>query len=103
WRDLAREAPSPPRHRRTALRQAREAILILPRHVKIGRDVLRGLAHRVPAILLAHARVHEPPADARIEELRVARKGFAALREHVRRPRHALNAPGDVDVAVAEL
>ena len=91
------------RRRGLLLRPHRERVLIVAGHPVLLGHVLRRLSHRVGAVLLAHLRIDEAPAEARVEQLDVARERLARLRHHVRRARHALDAAGDVEVALAEL
>ena len=59
------------------LRPQRERVLIAARHPVLLGDVLRGLSHRVGAVLRLHLRIHEAPAEARVEQLDVARERLA--------------------------
>src|SRR5206468_6377238 len=80
-----------------------EAVLIAARDAVVLGDVLRGLAHRIDAVPLAHLRIHESPANAGVEHLDVARPWLARLRHHERRARHALDAPRDVHLPFTDL
>src|SRR5918992_2220418 len=64
--------------------------------------VLSRLAHRVEAEAVPHPWIDEPPADARVEELRVAAEWLTGLRHDVRSARHALDSSSDVQIAVAQ-
>ena len=61
------------------LRVERKLVLIFSRHAELFRDVLGRLSHRVDAVGVAHFRIYEAPSDARVEELRVARKGLSGF------------------------
>ena len=46
-------------------------------------------------------RIHEAPADRRVEHLLRAREGCIGLRQHVGRAAHALDAAGDDEIGLA--
>ena len=74
-RDLLRQPAVGLRGDRLVLAAHREGVLVGARHLKILGDVLAGLRHGIDAVLLLHQRVDEAPADRRVVDLGVARKG----------------------------
>ena len=52
----------------------RERVLVGARDLELLGDVLGRLGHRIDAVLRLHQRVHEAPADRRVEDLGVARE-----------------------------
>src|SRR5690606_21889678 len=61
--DLLGEAVRCDRGRGLAMAGERVRVLLIARYVALLGQVLRGLTHRLGAVLLGHARVHETPAE----------------------------------------
>ena len=80
-----------------------EGVLVLAGDAVALGDVLAGLAHGLGRVALRHARVDHPPAERGVVQRPLA-AGQAALglRQHPGRAAHGLDAPGEVDLALAE-
>ena len=79
----------------------RKRVLIPAIDLKLLGDVLRGIRHRINAVLLLHHFIHEPPADRRVVDGVVTRERGRRLGHDERCPRHALDATGQHYVRVA--
>ncbi len=91
------------RPRPTLLRPQRKRILLLPSNVIFLRHVFRGLRHRIHAVLALHQRIHKPPPNRRVVNLRLAAESLLRLPHHKRRPRHALHAARNHHLRLATL
>ena len=70
---------------------------------EFGGDVLRGLGHRVDAILRLHQRVDEAPADRRVLDLRGARERRVRPSRSTKGARVMLSTPPAIISAVSPL
>src|SRR5690606_11342256 len=87
-----------------AVARQREGVLLFTADEVLLRQVLRRLAHGLDAVLLAHARVDEAPAEGRVVHGEAAGgEALLGFRHGPRRAAHRLHAAGDVDVRLAEL
>ena len=100
-RDLLRQPTVVLRPRRLGLRTEGEGVLIGPADRELLGDVLGRLGHRIDAVLGFHRRVDEAPADRRVVDLGVARKGALGLGHDEWRARHAFDAAGDHQLGLA--
>ena len=83
------------------LRRQRHPVLRFALDPVVGRDVLRGLRHRVDPVLFLHQLVDEAPTDRRVVDRVVARECGVGLRHYEWRATHALDAAGDHQRSVA--
>ncbi len=72
-----------------------ERILVLAGNTEIVGDILRGLRHRIDAVLLLQFTVHETPAERGVVDFRVTPEGRGLFRHDERRARHRLHAAGN--------
>src|SRR4051812_24428413 len=78
-----------------------EGILRGALNAAIASHVFPGLGHRVSAVHLADARVHEPPPESGVVDLRSALKRTLRLSHHEWRARHGLHTACDNQVRFA--
>ncbi len=92
-----------PRLRRRGPLLAAQRVRVLRRALdaEFFSDVLGGFGHRVDAVLLRHALVHESPADRGVVDLGVAAVGGLGLGHHEGGAAHAFHAAGNDQVGRA--
>ena len=83
------------------LRGEGELVGLRARHAEILGDVVSGFRHRVGAVLLGKARVHEARAYGGVVHFYIARVGRLGFAHYIGRTRHAFHAAGDVELALA--
>ncbi len=88
---------------RAALALEGEGVLALARHVPVVGDALGRLAEADRRVGGVERRVHEAPAERRIDEVvGTPLEGRLGLEHHPRRPAHRFHPARDEDVAVAD-
>ena len=85
------------------LRAMGELVAVLAADAMLGGDVVRGLRHRVIAVIPQQSPIREAPADGAIVQRLRAPPGGLGFTQHPRRAAHAFHAAADEQLAFPAL